>query len=85
MGYEFIQNNPILLAIKKKNGISLPDYLLLYTMKELREIWVEYFSKKVLYRDLMLSRAEKMSKIIFETYLYRFQEAYETGDFENIA
>jgi hypothetical protein len=85
MGVGFIMTNRIVSEIKKKSGVTMDDYLALYQMEELRGIWPEFFRKRVLYRELMLTRAEKMSKIIFEKFLHRYAEAFETGVFDHIA
>lgn len=85
MGVGFIMTNRIVREIKEKSGITMEDYLILYQMEELREIWPEFFRKRILYRELMLTRAEKISKMIFEKFLFRYQEAFETGVFDHIA
>ncbi len=56
MGVGFLMINRDAREIKEKFGITMRDYLTLYRMEELREIWPEFFRKRVLYRDLMQSR-----------------------------
>lgn len=68
-----------------QNGMSMGDYLIIYQMKGVREIWKEFFQRRVIYRELMLTRTEKITKIIFEKFLKRYQEAYELGKFDHIA
>lgn len=72
-GLQYIQNNPRLVEIRKKNGITLGDYLYLYSIGELREVWKKFFNQKVLYRDLMISRADSTSKLIYVKLLKRFE------------
>ena len=85
MGAKYIEGNGFLRELKKKGTPSMQDYLTLYKMEELREVWKEFFKKRVMYRELMLSRTEKLNKLIFEKFQYRYQEAFESGEFSHIA
>jgi hypothetical protein len=40
MGVGFIMTNRIVREIKEKSGITMEDYLILYKIEELRDIWV---------------------------------------------
>ena len=51
----FLDFNSELKAIFNKNWISMSDYVVLYTIPALDEMWKEFFANKVLYRELMLS------------------------------
>lgn len=57
MGSEYFKSNLDIQAIRSKVGITLEDYLELYARPELNEVWDEFFEKKLLYREVMLSRA----------------------------
>lgn len=72
MGMEYIKNDPVLFAIRKKTGITMDDYIFLYKIEELKEVWKRFFAQRVLYRELMISRAEGKSKEAFVKLLYRF-------------
>lgn len=63
----------------------MDDFLVLYSLEELKNIWIEYFQQKILYRDLLISRANEFTKYSFLKVLYRFQEAFETGVFDHLA
>ena len=51
-----------LVALKNKNGAAREDFLMLYKIKELREIWKQMFSYKFIYRYVMTSRALSTQK-----------------------
>ena len=51
-----------LVALKNKNGAAREDFLMLYKIKELREVWKQMFSYKFIYRYVMTSRALSTQK-----------------------
>jgi hypothetical protein len=62
------------------------DYVYLYGIRGMEEYWKIYFSENIIYRDFMReSRVSASNKIIFEKYIYRFSQAYETRQFDHIA
>ncbi len=85
MGADYIERNEFFRELKKKGTPSMQDYLILYKMEGLKEVWKEFFHKNVMYRELMLSRTEKMNKLIFLKFQYRYREAFESGEFTHIA
>ncbi len=50
LGLDIFQNNPALLRIKNKVGITLHDYRHLYNQPELQQVWRRFFACKILYR-----------------------------------
>ena len=65
--------------------MTMDDYMLLYKDKALKGIWPEFFTKGVLYREIMQSRALAKSKIVFIKFLFRYEQAFTTGKFTRIA
>jgi hypothetical protein len=51
-----IEENELLSTIYQKDGISMIDYSRLYNDPFLRPIFKDYFTEKVIFRDLMSSR-----------------------------
>jgi hypothetical protein len=85
MGVTFFLHNEELQAIREKNGIVLDDYIFMYSLAELKPVWNLFFAKKVLYRDVMTSRALAKNRLIFIRFIHRFEEAFKTGVFDHIA
>jgi len=57
LGEEMFNSYHILTDLTEKRGVSMLDYQNIYKIPEFNDIFEEFFSKKILYRDLMLSRA----------------------------
>lgn len=59
--------------MREKTGITMEDYVILYNMEQIKWIWPEFFEKRVLYREVMYSRALSKSKKVFIKLLYRYK------------
>ena len=70
--------------MKNKTGMNLKDYEVLYGMKELKAIWEEFFRTKVLFRELMASRAVEETKKVSLRTLFVFEKAFKDGHFSKI-
>jgi hypothetical protein len=85
MGKDYITGNKRIREINAKTGITLDDYEFLYKIPELKEIWSKFFQKQILFRALMLSRANRKNRLIFMKFLHRFEEGFKDEVFDHIA
>jgi len=60
----------------QKDGITLEDYDFLYSCQELKAIFSQFFKRKSLYRDLMVSRAINRNKLIYGYYFEIFERNF---------
>jgi hypothetical protein len=67
---------------KKMEGINMADYVTIYEEKDLEKVWSKFFSKKVLYRELMLSKTDAKVKKVYTKFMSRFERAFRTKKFE---
>ena len=85
IGFEAILRNPILKSIKKKKGISREDYVAMFGIRELRNVWKKCFKTKFLYREMMCGKAELASKLVNAKFAHIFERVFATGRFPYIA
>lgn len=67
---------------KKMEGINMGDYLTIYQEKDLEKCWEQLFSKKILYRELMLSKADAKVKKVYAKFMSNFERAFRTKKFD---
>jgi hypothetical protein len=63
-------------------GINMADYVTIYEEKGLEKAWSKFFSKKVLYRELMLSKTDGKLKKVYAKFMPNFERAFRTKKFE---
>jgi hypothetical protein len=51
----------------------------MYSLESLRNHWLEFFAKKMLYRHLMLSRAEGKYRTVYANFMHKFENAFKSG------
>jgi hypothetical protein len=70
--------------MKDKKYATMPVFRLLFEMVSLRGYWEEFFSKKVLYREIILAKLKPKTRKNFMPYLDAFEYGYMTGRFEKL-
>jgi hypothetical protein len=73
-----------MIALKSKNGAAREDFLMLYNIKELREVWKQMFSFKFINRYLMISRALSMQKKNYQSRIKTLEKAFHRLEFERL-
>jgi hypothetical protein len=84
LGREFVMGFELIQRLESKNGISMSDYEALYKMPEFEECWIYLFERRILYRELMLSRSTIGAKEIHVRKIYVFERAFKTKCFKHI-
>ncbi len=85
IGFEAILRNLILRSIKEKQGITREDYIRMFRIRELRNVWKKCFKTKFLYREMMCGKAELASKLVNAKFADIFERVFFTGRFPYIA
>lgn len=85
IGFEAIKRNLILRSIMEKNGIVREDYIAIFGIRELRNVWKKCFKTKFLYREMMCGKAELASKLVNAKFANIFERVLITGRFPYIA
>ena len=70
--------------MKDKKYATMPVFRDLFEMECLKGYWEEFFSKKVLYREIMLAKLQPKTRMKFMPYLDAFEYGYLTGRFEKL-
>ena len=63
----------------------MEDYDRMYKCPELKEALTKFFKKKVIDRELMLSRTTAENKIFHRYYLEVFERNFRKGSFKSIS
>jgi hypothetical protein len=63
----------------------MEDYEKLYSIAGLENAWIDFFSRKILYRELMISRTEPHYKLIYVRFLHKFEDAFRMRKFIGIS
>ena len=91
LGEKFLKQHPNVFKVfnktcdktgKKLEGIKMGDYLTIYEEKDLGKCWEKFFSKKVLFRELMLSKADGSVKKVYSKFIKNFERAFRTKKFD---
>ena len=85
MGSRFLKNNLWFLTMSKKFGMTMQDYDRIYKCEELRPVLKEFFARKTMQRELMISRTTGENKIFHLYYLDVFERNFIKGSFKSIS
>lgn len=84
-GSSYVDNNEEIKDIKNKKGMTMNDFVTLYSRPELEAIWEDFFISRTLYRELMISRTEYEYRLVYVQFLNCFENAFRTKKFEGIS
>jgi hypothetical protein len=85
IGINAILRNPILRSIMEKKGIKMDDYVAIFGIEELRNVWEKCFATKFLYREMLCGKAEHASKLVNTKFAHTYERVFRTGRFPYIA
>jgi hypothetical protein len=80
---EFLESHQEFTEMKKKYA-TMPVIRDLFKMACLKEYLDEFFNKRVLHREIMVSGCETKTKLQFMPYLESFEYGYLSGDFPKL-
>ena len=69
----------------RKQTFYLEDFDMLYKTEYLQIILNEYFGRRTLYRDFMISRVTEKNKKLYMYYLDVFEENFRNLEFKGIS
>ena len=69
----------------RKQTFYLEDFDMLYKTEYLQIILNEYFGRRTLYRDFMISRVTEKNKKLYMYYLDVFEENFRNREFKGIS
>lgn len=67
-----------LTVLRKKSGVSKMDFVSIYKIKELENVWRRMFQRKYLFHYLMISRSFSKQKSIFQGQVKVLEKAFLT-------
>lgn len=85
LGLSYFRSNDWLMAVEQKDGINMEDYDRMYKHPEFKEALTRFFKRKVIDRELMLSRTTAENKIFYRYYLEVFERNFRKSSFKSIS